>query len=243
MKILIIGYGEIAEEFAKESSNLDFVGIKRSGYSSLTNVQMINCDYSLGLPEHVIKDKYEWVIFFPKTTGKSNEDYKNGYLSQISAINDHFSSAQKIFISSTRVYSGYNNVVVDENTAPKPSDGQGEIIEQYEKEALKHSQNCVLRLGGLITDKSNFVKLVLEKKLFLNNKYINGIFISDVVNLIEKIIKEGIDQQLINLIMPKYLKYSDFDSAFEGEPINAAVKSIHYNDAAKFKVKSIKEII
>ena len=87
------------------------------------------------------------------------------------------------------------------------------------------------------------MKLVLEKKLFLNNKYINGIFISDVVNLIEKIIKEGIDQQLINLIMPKYLKYSDFDSAFEGEPVNAAVKSIHYNDAAKFKVKSIKEII
>ena len=43
--------------------------------------------------------------------------------------------------------------------------------------------------------------------------------------------------------MPKYMKYSDFDLAFKGEPTNAAVKSIHYNDASKFKIKSIEEII
>ena len=243
MKILVIGYGELAEELAKVRSDLDFVGIKRSGYSELTNVNTVNCDYSLGLPEQVIKDNYDWVIFFPKTTGKSVDDYKNGYLSQMSAINDHFPSAQKIFISSTRVYSGYSNIVVNENSLPKPSDEQGKIIEQYENEALEHSQNYVMRLGGLITYKSNFVKLVLEKKLFLNNKYINGIFISDVVSLIVKILHEGISHQLVNVIMPKYMKYSDFDSAFKGEPVNAAVKSIHYNDESKFKIKSIEEII
>ena len=243
MKILVIGYGELAEEFAKVRSDFDFVGIKRSGCSELANVNIVNCDYSLGLPEQIIKDNYHWVIFFPKTSGKSIDEYKNGYLSQMNAINDNFSSAQKIFISSTRVYSGYSNIIVNENTPPKPSDEQGEIIEQYESKALKHSNNYVLRLGGLITHKSNFVKLVLEKKLFLNNKYINGIFISDVINLIAKIIQEGLGQQLVNVIMPNYMKYSDFDSAFEGEPINAAVKSIHYNDVAKFKINSIKEII
>ena len=156
---------------------------------------------------------------------------------------EHFPSAKKIFISSTRIYSGYSNIIVDENTPPKPSDEQGEIIELYESEALKHGNNFVLRLGGLITHKSNFVKLVLDKQLFLDNKYINGIFISDVINLMAKIMQVDIDQQLINVIMPKYMKYSDFDSAFKGEPVNAAVKSIHYNDAAKFKIKSIKEII
>ena len=141
------------------------------------------------------------------------------------------------------MYSGYSNIVVNENSRPKPSDEQGKIIEQYENEALEHSQNYVLRLGGLITYKSNFVKLVLEKKLFLNNKYINGIFISDVVSLIVEILRQGISHQLVNVIMPKYMKYSDFDSAFKGEPVNAAVKSIHYNDASKFKIKSIEEII
>ena len=243
MKILVIGYGELAEELAKVRSDLDFVGIKRSGYSELTNVNIVNCDYSSGLPEQDTTDNYDWVIFFPKTAGKSVDDYKNGYLSQMGAINNHFPSAQKIFISSTRVYSGYSNIVVNENSLPKPSDEQGKIIEQYENEALEHSQNYVMRLGGLITYKSNFVKLVLEKKLFLNNKYINGIFISDVVSLIVKILHEGISQQLVNVIMPKYMKYSDFDSAFKGEPVNAAVKSIHYNDASKFKIKSIEEII
>ena len=242
MKILVIGYGELAEEFAKVRSDFDFVGIKRSGYSELTNVNIVNCDYSLGLPEQVTKDNYGWVIFFPKTTGKSVDDYKKGYLSQMSAINHHFPSAQKIFISSTRLYSGYSNIIVNENSLPKPSDEQGKIIEQYENEALEHSQNYVMRLGGLITYKSNFVKLVLEKKLFLNNKYINGIFISDVVSLIDKILYEGISHQLVNVIMPKYSKYSDFDSAFKGEPVNAAVKSIHYNDESEFKIKSIEEI-
>ena len=242
MKILVIGYGEIAEEFAKVRPDLDFVGTKRSGSSQLANVRIINCDYSLGLPEQVIKDNYDWVILFPKTSGKGADDYKNGYLSQISAINDNFSNAQKIFISSTRVYSGYTNTVVDETIPPKPSDEQGEIIEQYENEVLKHNNNYVLRLGGLITNKSNFVKLVLEKKLFLTNKYINGIFISDVVNLITKIMQKNKNYQLINVIMPKYMKYSDFDSAFEGEPVNAAVKSIHYNDISEFNFKSIEQI-
>ena len=131
------------------------------------------------------------LFFFQKLLVRVSTDYKNGYLSQMSAINDYFPSAQKIFISSTRVYSGYSNIVVDEKTPCKPSDEQGKIIEQYEKEALEHSQNCVIRLGGLITHKSNFVKLVLEKQLFLNNKYINGVFISDVVSLIVKILAKA----------------------------------------------------
>ena len=42
MKILVIGYGELAEELAKVRSDLDFVGIKRSGYSELTNVNIVN---------------------------------------------------------------------------------------------------------------------------------------------------------------------------------------------------------
>ena len=36
--------------------------------------------------------------------------------------------------------------------------------------------------------------------------------------------------------MPTYKKYSDFDPAFEGEPINAAVKSIHYNDISQLGI-------
>ena len=69
MKILVIGYGEIAEELAKVRSDLDFVGIKRSGSSELVNVKIVNCDYSLGLSGKITKDKYDWIIFFPKTSG------------------------------------------------------------------------------------------------------------------------------------------------------------------------------
>jgi predicted permease len=83
---------------------------------------------------------------------------------------------------------------------------------------------------------------VFKKRFFTSNKFINGIFITDILNLMLIILKGEINQKLINVIMPIYKKYSDFDPAFEGEPINAAVKSIHYNDISQFKYTSIEQI-
>jgi len=116
------------------------------------------------------------------------------------------------------------------------------VISEYEQEILSQKGTTVLRLGGLITTKSNFVKLVIQKRLFSNNKYINGIYITDVLNLMVDILQGQINQKLVNVIMPITMKYSDFDPGFEGEPVNAAVKSIHYNDTSQFIYKSIEQI-
>ena len=242
MKILVIGYGEIAEEFAKLNKDFEFIGIKRSGSSNLSNVEIINCDYSLGLPSQIMNLVFDWILFFPKTDGIDAEAYKNGYLSQLDTIRDNFSSAKRIFISSTRVFSGYSNIIVNEDTPTNPSDQQGDVIAEYEQEILSHKGTTVLRLGGLITTKSNFVQLVIQKRLFTSNKYINGIYITDVLNLMGNILQGQTSKKLVNAIMPVTMKYSDFDPAFEGEPVNAAVKSIHYNDTSQFIYKSIEQI-
>ncbi len=76
MKILVIGYGEIAEEFAKLNKDFEFIGIKRSGSSNLSNVEIINCDYSLGLPSQIMNLVFDWILFFPKTDGNDAEAYK-----------------------------------------------------------------------------------------------------------------------------------------------------------------------
>ena len=175
MKILIIGFGEIAEEFAKLNKDFEFIGIRRSGSSNLSNVEIINCDYTLGLPNQIMNHIFDWIIFFPKTDGNDADAYRNGYLSQLKTIKENFSSAKRIFISSTRVFSGYSNIIVNEDTPSKPGDEQGKIINEYEQEVMSHESTIVLRLGGLITSKSNFVQLVLQKRLFTSNKYINGI--------------------------------------------------------------------
>ena len=242
MKILVIGYGEIAEEFAKLNEDFEFIGIKRSGSSNLSNVEIINCDYSLGLPSQIMNLVFDWILFFPKTDGNDAEAYKNGYLSQLDTIRDNFSSAKRIFISSTRVFSGYSNIIVNEDTPTNPSDQQGDVIAEYEQEILSHKGTTVLRLGGLITTKSNFVQLVIQKRLFTSNKYINGIYITDVLNLMGNVLQGQTSEKLVNAIMPVTMKYSDFDPAFEGEPVNAAVKSIHYNDTSQFIYKSIEQI-
>ena len=99
MKILVIGYGEIAEEFAKLNKDFKFIGIKRSGSSNLSNVEIINCDYSLGLPSQIMNLVFDWILFFPKTDGNDARAYKNGYLSQLDTIRENFHSAKRIFIS------------------------------------------------------------------------------------------------------------------------------------------------
>ena len=83
---------------------------------------------------------------------------------------------------------------------------------------------------------------IIQKRIFTSNKYINGIFISDVLNLMVNILQGQTNQKLVNAIMPETMKYSDFDPTFKGEPVNAAVKSIHYNDTSRFKYISIEQI-
>ena len=124
----------------------------------------------------------------------------------------------------------------------KPSDQQGNIIQRYEKIILENDNNQILRLSGLITEQSNFVRKVIKEKLFTDNKYINAIHIDDVLNILRDMIEKKLTAKVINGVMPLTTMYSDFDSAFKGSPVNAAVKSIHYNDEAKFKFKTIKEL-
>ena len=51
MKILVIGYGEIAEEFAKVNRGVEILGIRRNKGTKLSNVKIIHQDYSVKIPK------------------------------------------------------------------------------------------------------------------------------------------------------------------------------------------------
>ena len=107
MKILVIGYGEIAEEFAKVNRGVEILGIRRNKGTKLSNVKIIHQDYSVKIPEVAKNLSPDWVLFFPKTRDNDIESYKEGFLSQLDRIFNMFQTSKKIFFSSTRVLSGY----------------------------------------------------------------------------------------------------------------------------------------
>ncbi|MDA9715668.1 hypothetical protein N9V00_01175 [Bacteroidota bacterium] len=243
MKILVIGYGEIAEEFAKVNRGVEILGIRRNKGTKLSNVKIIHQDYSVKIPEVAKNLSPDWVLFFPKTRDNDIESYKEGFLSQLDRIFNMFQTSKKIFFSSTRVLSGYINVEIDETFNTKPTDPQGKVIAEYERIIQQQQSAYILRLSGLITSTSNFVELVVKKNLFSENKHINAIHISDVVKIITSMIEGNKKEKLINCVMPVSAKYSELFPKFKGETVNAKIKSIHYNNPENFNFNSIKEII
>lgn len=243
MKILIVGYGSIADELVKSDSTNQFYGIKRSIDRNRPNLELYEGNYTNGIDAKILQLQPDIVLFFPKTLGTSPDEYKKAYLEPLEIFQKNFKNALKVFISSTRVFKGYANVNVDERTEPLPTDEQGHIIYQYEKIALSLNNSYLLRLGGLISKNKNYVRDILDNKSIKHNKYINAIHICDVAGAISRVVSGQTNEKILNLVMPIKIQFSDLDTQKEGTPLNAHIQSIHYNEAYYFKYPNITDLL
>lgn len=245
MKILILGAGKIADYLINNNPNWDFIAIRRTQQNYSDNV--VQC------PIHITADRIEklnsfecdWLIYMPKTISASDDSYKNAYIEIPKSI-AKLKIKDKLFISSTRVFNGYKNVNVDENTAPKPNDSLAKLIAEYEKQITQFKDNRLLRLSGIVNNESNFIKAVLNKAEHevIKDKFINAIHIEDVVEIIQKILNTSITSQIINGVLPSTNRYSDLSTYIENnDPVNANVQSIQYNSSYDFKYRDIKSLL
>jgi len=244
MKTLIFGHGKIGDRLITQLES-DYLVLKRTETSLPSNAKQVICDYSEAIPEEAKDYDPDLIIFFPKTNGTTAIDYYQGYLTQIMSVFDIFPKAKKVFISSTRVYGGQTGQV-DEETIPQPADEQGEIIKKYEDIILSKRNSTVLRLGGIISEQSNYIKrgLIKFSSGEQDDKYINAIHIEDVVSLLFSIIEDGKVQPLINGVMPKLMTYSQINIGDSAKnPTNAGVKSLHYNSMDCFQYKSPMDLL
>ena len=60
MKILVIGYGEIAEEFAKVNRGVEILGIRRNKGTKLSNVKIIHQDYAFEELDYDPSEGQDW---------------------------------------------------------------------------------------------------------------------------------------------------------------------------------------
>ena len=244
MKTLIFGHGKIGDRLITQLES-DYLVLKRTETSLPSNAKQVICDYSEAIPEEAKDYDPDLIIFFPKTNGTTAIDYYQGYLTQIMSVFDIFPKAKKVFISSTRVYGGQTGQV-DEETIPHPVDEQGEIIKKYEDIILSKRNSTVLRLGGIISEQSNYIKrgLIKFSSGEQDDKYINAIHIEDVVSLLLSIIEDSKVQPLINGVMPKLVTYSQINIGDSAKnPTNAGVKSLHYNSMDCFQYKSPMDLL
>ena len=164
-KVLILGYGDIANRLSKLLSKKDFdlYAVSKS-IKKIENFYMY--DWLSDNQFELDQKDFDSVIFFPKPFDMSEAGYKKGFIDgsrSILNILAKINFRKLILISSTRVYGREQIGLLDESTEPQPSDYRGKLVYDYENLFIKkyHKQTFVLRFAGLYTNKSEVT--------FLNN--------------------------------------------------------------------------
>ncbi len=164
-KVLILGYGDIANRLSKLLSKKDF-----DLYAVSKSIKKIKNFYMhdwLSDDQFKLDQKdFDSVIFFPKPFDMSEAGYKKGFIDgsrSILNILEKINFKKLILISSTRVYGREQIGLLDESTEPQPSDFRGKLVYDYENLFIKkyNKETFVLRFAGLYTNKSEVT--------FLNN--------------------------------------------------------------------------
>ena len=164
-KVLILGYGDIANRLSKLLSKKDFdlYAVSKS-IKKIKNFYMH--DWLSDNQFELDQKDFDSVIFFPKPFDMSEAGYKKGFIDgsrSILNILEKINFRKLILISSTRVYGREQIGLLDESTEPQPSDFRGKLVYDYENLFIKkyNKETFVLRFAGLYTNKSEVT--------FLNN--------------------------------------------------------------------------
>jgi len=164
-KVLILGYGDIANRLSKLLSKKDFdlYAVSKS-IKKIENFYMY--DWLSDNQFELDQKDFDSVIFFPKPFDMSEAGYKKGFIDgsrSILNILAKINFRKLILISSTRVYGREQIGLLDESTKPQPSDYRGKLVYDYENLFIKkyNKETFVLRFAGLYTNKSEVT--------FLNN--------------------------------------------------------------------------
>ena len=151
-KILVIGYGDIAERLNHQldKSAFDVFGISRQENNACNSI--IWDWLSSDLPK--LKNKeYSSIVFFPKPSDTNQNGYVDGFINSsknVFNLCNTISFKNFITISSTRIYGEKENNSVTESDS-NPNEFRGKTILKYEESQIKRyaEKLIILRFSGL----------------------------------------------------------------------------------------------
>ena len=163
-KILIIGYGDIAERVHNQLDNnlFEIYGISRNNSKKIKN--FIQWDWLASELPKINNKIFHSLVFIPKPIGLDIDGYNDGFIrssENIFKLSKKISFEKFISISSTRVY-GNNKSSIPIESKTNPDDFRGKIILDYEKNQIKRyaEKLVILRFSGLY--KSDVIKKPLN---------------------------------------------------------------------------------
>jgi nucleoside-diphosphate-sugar epimerase len=163
-KILIIGYGDIAERVHNQLDNnlFEIYGISRNNSKEIKN--FIQWDWLASELPKIDNKIFHSLVFIPKPIGLDIDGYNDGFIrssENIFKLSKKISFEKFISISSTRVY-GNNKSSIPIESKTNPDDFRGKIILDYEKNQIKRyaEKLVILRFSGLY--KSDVIKKPLN---------------------------------------------------------------------------------
>ena len=163
-KILIIGYGDIAERVHNQLDNnlFEIYGISRNNTKKIKN--FIQWDWLASELPKIDNKIFHSLVFIPKPIGLDIDGYNDGFIrssENIFKLSKKISFEKFISISSTRVY-GNNKSSIPIESKTNPDDFRGKIILDYEKNQIKRyaEKLVILRFSGLY--KSDVIKKPLN---------------------------------------------------------------------------------
>ncbi|RZO29204.1 MAG: hypothetical protein EVA97_00560 [SAR86 cluster bacterium] len=156
-KILVIGYGDIAERLNHQldKSAFDVFGISRQENNACNSI--IWDWLSSDLPK--LKNKeYSSIVFFPKPSDTNQNGYVDGFINSsknVFNLCNTISFKNFITISSTRIYGEKENNSVTESDS-NPNEFRGKTILKYEESQIKRyaEKLIILRFSGLYNSKT-----------------------------------------------------------------------------------------
>lgn len=205
MKILLAGCGKLCHRFLQilgNDNSYQFVAVKRhfehnDELFKLANVKAVALDLCDEKALNDLDKDFDLIIFTATPSSFTENNYRSIYQKALTNLLD-FQQAnfpknernrwqpQLLMVSSSYVYTQDDGSWVNEDSPCVACDFRSEILIQAEKMVLARTQNLVIRLSGIYTNKSQYlINKLKQDKLALNpNYYTNRVHFEDVVNVL-----------------------------------------------------------
>lgn len=185
MHILFIGYGKTSQRAAKQlfQQGHQITTISRSPKSDGFASHLIQDIHRLDLSEVAPIDAV-YVLLSPESS--TVEAYQRTFVDSIApAVHalKHHPVKKVIVVSSTRVYGENAGERIDDETAPQPSDAQGQVLLNMEAlwQQAYPSQCVIVRPAGIYgTSVDRMIKLAEITKIYPKLHWSNRIHIDDL---------------------------------------------------------------
>lgn len=183
---LIVGAGKLGHRFYDYLQSLEQPVITLSRSPKAWSKQHICYDLLLNQQPFPELPKLNTVFIILAPGERSESAYHQTYIEAVTSLLTHLHQQQTdfhcVFVSSTSVYSGNSEAVINEQTIPQPDSFSGRILLRAEQNVKSlHPNTSIVRPSGLYSSqRQRLIDSLLDKSQYDNPKWLNLVHEQDV---------------------------------------------------------------